>query len=188
MHNLKPITALGGDTARTDHFEGLIVTERPDFALVSLAARLGQEAACVAKASQHLGQGLPAAGQGWQADPYACFWMGPDQWMVSAPYGPHRDLASDLKQVVGDSGSVTEQTDGWCRFDLSGSGLRAVLERLCNVDLVGMPPSAARRTRLEHLGCFVWCLTPEHEVAILGPRSSAESLHHALITAAKSAL
>ncbi|MEP4036706.1 sarcosine oxidase, gamma subunit [Pseudophaeobacter sp.] len=188
MHKLKPITALGADKPQIDQFDGLEIAERPDFALASLAARQGAEAQCAELAKAHLGFDLPAAGQGHLADPHSGFWMGADQWMISAPQASHEDLAAALKTAVGDAGSVSEQTDGWCRFDLSGSGLKAVMERLCNADLASMALGDARRVRLEHLGCFIWCLNPGQAVAVLGPRSSAASLHHALVGAAKSAL
>ena len=188
MHNLKPITALGADKPQIAQFDGLEIAERPDFALASLAARQGEEAQCAELAKAHLGFDLPQPGQGDLAAPFSAFWMGPDQWMISAPHARHEDLAASLKQALGDCASVSEQTDGWCRFDLSGSGLKPVLERLCNADLATMATAEARRVRLEHLGCFIWCLQPGQSVAILGPRSSAASLYHALVGAAKSAL
>lgn len=188
MLNLKPITALGAEVPQVDSFDGLEIAERADFALASLAARQGEEVLCATKAQAYLGFDLPQPGQGSLAAPFSAFWMGPDQWMIAAPHDSHEDLASHLKQALGESASVSEQTDGWCRFDLSGAGLQAVLERLCNADLASMAAGEARRVRLEHLGCFIWCLEPSQSVAILGPRSSAASLHHALVGAAKSAL
>lgn len=188
MHKLKPITALGSDTAQVNQFDGLKISERPDFALASLSARQGHEGQCAELAKIYLGFELPGPGQGHFTATYSAFWMGPDQWMITAPHGGYEDLAARLKTAVGDVGSVSEQTDGWCRFDLTGPGLTAVLERLCNADLVTMASGDARRVRLEHLGCFVWCLEPGQAVAVMGPRSSAASLHHALVGAAKSAL
>lgn len=188
MHKLKATTALGADRPQVDQFDGLTIAERPDFALASLAARQGEEGDCAARASAYLGFELPPVGQGALAAPFSAFWMGPEQWMIAAPHDSHEDLAETLKQAIGDAGSVSEQTDGWCRFDLTGDGLSAVMERLCNVDLTAMAAGDARRVRLEHLGCFIWCLEPGQAVAVLGPRSSAASLHHALVAAAKSAL
>lgn len=188
MHKLKPMTALGASAAQRLQFAGLTITEREDQALASLSARLGQVEACNQAARAVFGADLPAPGQGVPGTSFGIFWMGPDQWMVTAPLERHEDLAAEVKRAVGTAGSVTEQTGGWCRFDLKGNRLGAVLERLCNVDFENMAQGAVTRSRLEHLGCFVWCLTPGNEVAILGPRSSAGSLHHALVTAAKSAL
>jgi sarcosine oxidase subunit gamma len=185
---LKAITALGADRPQVDQFDGLTLAERPDFALASLAARQGAEAQCASLVKEKLGFDLPAPGKGILAEPFGVFWMGPEQWMISAPHDSHEDLAETLKQAVGNAGSVSEQTDGWCRFDLTGAGLLAVMERLCNADLTTMEAGDARRVRLEHLGCFIWCLEPGQTVAVIGPRSSAASLHHALIGAAKSAL
>jgi sarcosine oxidase subunit gamma len=62
-----------------------------------------------------------------------------------------------------------------------------VLERLSNFDLARAAPGAATRTMLEHLGCYL-IKRDELLVTIYGPRSSAQSLHHALVVAAKSVM
>ena len=73
------------------------------------------------------------------------------------------------------------------RFDITASDLPALFERLCNHDLRRAGVGAATRTVIDHLGCYV-IRRSETEVTILGPRSSAHSLHHALTTAAKALL
>lgn len=188
MHKLTAITALGADRPQVDQFDGLTISERPDFALASLAARQGAEAQCATLVKDKLGLDLPAPGKGLLSEPFGVFWMGPEQWMVSASHNSHEDLAAQIKAMFGTVASVSEQTDGWCRFDLEGEGLAGVLERLCNVDFPWMTQGDVVRTRLEHLGCFVWCLSPGRKIAVLGPRSSAQSLHHALVSAAHSVL
>ncbi len=188
MHKLKPISALGAAQPQIDQIAGLTIAERSDLALASIAARQGQGEACMAAAQSWMQADLPSPGQGHLGQTYSCFWMGPEQWMVSADQADHEDLASEIKQSFGATASVSEQSGGWCRFDLKGAQLGAVLERLCNVDFAAMETGDVSRSRLEHLGCFIWCLQPGSEVAILGPRSSAGSLHHALVAAARSAL
>jgi len=188
VHSLKPITALAAAAAQTDHFEGLSIQERADCALASLAARQGQEAQCAEGAKALLGTDLPTPGKGVLGEPYSCFWMGADQWMVSADYAAHERLDREVKAAIGDAGSVTEQSDGWCRFDVTGERLQDVLERLCNVDLPAMQAGDVSRSRLEHMACFIWCLEPRQKVAIYAPRSAAGSLHHGLVEAARSVL
>ncbi|MEL6682896.1 MAG: hypothetical protein AAFQ09_09650, partial [Pseudomonadota bacterium] len=46
MHDLKPITALGGAEPRTDTIGTVTIAENDGVSLASVAARLGQEAAC----------------------------------------------------------------------------------------------------------------------------------------------
>ncbi|WP_424979632.1 sarcosine oxidase subunit gamma [Leisingera sp. S232] len=182
-HGLKAVTPLGGFEPRVDAFTGLLIREVSDCALASLAARQGDEDVLQSAAKSFLGDSLPEAAAWNEHGDFAAWWMGPDLWMVSAPHDEHELLAAALKEAVGDAGSVVEQTDGWCRFDLEGSRCFDVLERLCNANVRAGKPGDATRTSMEHLGVFLLCREPGQRYSIIGPRSSAASLHHALVTA-----
>ncbi|TIV87535.1 MAG: sarcosine oxidase subunit gamma, partial [Mesorhizobium sp.] len=84
--------------------------------------------------------------------------------------------------------AVTEQTDGWIAFEIvSRAGtapLEALLSKLVNIDFADFGPGRATRTGLEHISCFVIRRSETH-VAMLGARSFAGSLWHALETAAQ---
>ncbi len=179
-HRLKPLSPLGHTTPQTTTIGPVTITEVTSFALTSLATRRGREAD-VAKAAKAANIALPPPGQA----SIDALWLGPDQWLIQAPFTTHEDITAHFKPIFGDAASITEQTDAWVRFDLSGPDLHAMFERLCNLDTRAMRPGDATRSVIEHLGCYVIC----HEglFTLLGPRSSAKSLHHALITAAKSA-
>ena len=185
MHNLKPLTPLGHAAPRSDVIGAITITENTETALASVAARDGQSAQVQEALTQHFGLSLPAVGQSSTSDPIAAFWMGPDQWMLTAPHSSHELLASELKAKLGSTASVAEQTDGWCQFVVTGEALGDLFERLTNAPVRTMANGEVRRTTLEHLGVFLWCRT-DGEIAILGPRSSAGSLHHAVMAAAKS--
>jgi sarcosine oxidase subunit gamma len=103
---------------------------------------------------------------------------------VSAPIASHEDIAGIVKAAVGDAASVTEQTDGWVRFEITGERCRALFELLCNVDIQRMDAGQATRTQIEHLGTFVLCQTPGTAYSLLTLRSAAASLQHALEAAA----
>ena len=97
-----------------------------------------------------------------------CF-DGPHQWMLWRDYRSDPDWAAEIDGV----GGFTEQTDAWARFDLSGSGLLGVMERLCNLD------SARIQTGWPHEPKFtIWvCSWVVDAVAqIYVPRSMADSL------------
>ncbi|MBO9403385.1 sarcosine oxidase subunit gamma [Shimia sp. R9_3] len=185
MHKLKAITPLGSDTPRIDTIGTLTISEGVDSALASVAARAGQEAAVRDLLAGKLGLSLPDVGRSADAAPLAAFWSAPEQWMITALHDTHELLAFELKAVLGDAASVVEQTDGWCRFDVIGDTLEDLFERLSNAPIRTMGPSSVRRTTVEHVGVFLWRLSETH-VAVFGPRSSAASLHHGLISAAKS--
>lgn len=180
---LAPITPLGGTTPARVTIGPVTVTEVVDTALASLAARAGHDIAAAATAA---GIPLPGPGRAARGATYAAFWLGPQQWMVEAPFASHEDIVSHLKPVFGQTASLTEQTDAWARFDVTGSALPRLFERLCAYDLAAQVPGAATRTVIEHLGCYVILRDTGH-VSVLGPRSSAQSLFHALTTAARSA-
>lgn len=188
MHNLTPITALGGTAPRIDTVSGVTLTEQPGLALASVAARIGHEAGCAQHLADLLEGPVPAPGKARLHDPEAAFWTGPDQWIVGAPFDTHEDLAAQLVHRFGKTASITEQTDAWVTFDLRGDGMEAVMELLCPLNIRAMQTGDATRTSIHHLGCFVLRRDPSNWLRILGPRSSAGSLHHAIHSAMISAL
>lgn len=188
MHDLIAITPLGDTTARIDTFEGLRISENPDFALASVTSRLGQAKPMAAALKKQLGLDLPDVSKIATKKGLWAFWTGPDQWMIEAPHDSHEDLASQLKAALGNSASVVEQTDGWARFDIEGPRAGDMFERLCPLDTQRMQTGSVSRTSIEHLGCFVLCRAAGGSFSVIGPRSSAASLHHALCVAAKSAI
>lgn len=183
VHDLIAITPLGQHAPRTDSHAGITMTEVVETGLVSVTARLGHEKATADLVASITGQKAPTPARAAKG----AFWMGPDQWMVETPLAgkddPAREIAAKAKGIA----SITDQSEAWCRFDLTGDRLADVFERLCNADLRRFEGGEAVRTAIEHLGCFLICRTPQH-VSVLGPRSSAGSLHHAILTAMRSAL
>jgi sarcosine oxidase, subunit gamma len=179
-HRLKPLSPLGNAAPQTDTIGPVIITENASIALASLATRKGRDAD-VTKAANALNLSLPPPGHASDN----ALWLAPDQWLIEAPFATHEDITAHLKPTFGDAASITEQTDAWVRFDITGPDLHALFELLCNLDTRTMHPGHATRTVIEHLGCYV--TRRADGFTILGPRSSAKSLHHALITAAKSA-
>ncbi|MES2433495.1 MAG: sarcosine oxidase subunit gamma [Pseudomonadota bacterium] len=182
---LKSLSPLGQVAAQSDTIGAVTITENPGTALASLAARMGCYAE-VASLAASAGMPLPGPGRAETAT-YGAFWLGPEQWMIEAPFATHEDITAVLKPIYGEAASITEQTDAWVRFDVTTSNLSAYFERLCNFDLHKAGAGAATRTVIEHLGCYV-IRRSDTLVSLLGPRSSAHSLHHALVTAAKALL
>lgn len=186
MASLLAMTALGVREAATVTHGPLTITERIDVALASVATRKGRMAD-LAKAAQAAGVPLPGPAMHQSGAPYAAFWVSPEMWFVEAPFATHELIADLLKTALGDAASITEQTDAWVAFDLSAPDLAPILERLCNVDFRAVPDGYATRTVMEHLGVYLIKHSPG-AARIYGPRSSAESLLHALETSAASVL
>lgn len=187
MHDLAPFCALGGSAPRIDQVAGVTLTETPGHALASVAARLGQEDACTKHLGTLLGSEAPGVGSWVRSEPISAFWTGPDQWMLSAPFDTHEDLAAQLTAHFGATTAITEQTDAWVWFDMQGDGVEQVMQLCANIDIEKMPVGAAARSVIHYMGVFVLRSAPD-ALTILGGRSSGGSLHHALLTAMKSAL
>jgi sarcosine oxidase, subunit gamma len=179
------MTALGRREATVVTVGPLTITERTDVALASVAARRGR-LADLATSAQAVGVPLPGPSRHQGAEPYAAFWIAPEMWIVEAPFATHEPIAAMLKAALGDAASVTEQTDAWVAFDLAAPDLSPLLERLCNVNFPAALAGHATRTVIEHLGIYL-IKHGADRARLYGPRSSAESLLHAMTVAATSA-
>ena len=182
---LAALTPLGHAEPLTETIGPFTIAERIDTALASLAIRMHREPD-VRKAAKEAGIPLPEPGRHATAK-LAAFWLSPEMWMVEAPFATHEDIRTHLLAIFDDAASITEQTDAWVRFDLSGATLPSLMERLCNVDLARVTDGAATRTVIDHLGCYL-IKHGTSRITLYGPRSSAETLHHALAVAARSLL
>ncbi len=184
MASLQPLTAFGRREPITVTHGALTIAERIDVAIASVAARKGR-LADLARAAGAVGVPLPGPASHQLGSPYSAFWVTPEMWFVEAPFATHEGIADLLKAALGDTASITEQTDAWVILDLAAPDLAPLLERLCNVDFPSMPTGHATRTVIEHLGVYL-IRHGQGAVRLYGPRSSAESLLHALETAAHS--
>ena len=182
----KSLTALGQDRAQVVAIGPYKITERFDLALASVAVRRGQEKA-FATAAKKLGVPLPTVSSHAAGAVFSAFWVTPEMWFVEADFASHEDITAHLKPAFGETASITEQTDAWVRFDVAGAGLGTLFERLTNLDLAMLPDGFASRTVIEHLGVYLIKRTAT-EVVLYGPRSSAQSLLHALTVTAKSVI
>lgn len=183
MASLMALTALGAREPLTVTHGALTIAERNDVALASVAARKGRMSDLV-KAAKAAGVPLPGPATQEAGTPYSTFWVAPEMWFVEAPFATHELIAEILKSALGDGASITEQTDAWVAFDLAAADLSPVLERLCNVDFGTVATGYATRTVMEHLGVYLVKHGPG-AARIYGPRSSADSLLHALETTAR---
>jgi sarcosine oxidase subunit gamma len=190
------MTPLGGMTPRRDEIGGFTMREVIDRAMMSLAARAGQDKATAkiiaalvcGKApgpEQFIGPGQFIGGM--SKTKLAAFWYAPGQWMLDAPLAIHDDITAILPEKYASKVSVTEQTDGWCRFEIEGKEIDRLCSLLCAVDTRGFTVGSASRTTIEHIGVFILRMATR-KMQIIAPRSSAESLHHALITAMRSSI
>jgi sarcosine oxidase subunit gamma len=179
-------TPLGATAPRRSAIGALAITEIVDTALASVSLRLGAAEAFAAAAGDLFGTALPEPGHWASGETFTLIWTGPDQWFVEAPLDTHDGIDLILKERLGRTASLTDQTDGWVRFDIEGATVVDLLERLCPVPSRRMQTRDATRTLLEHIGCLLICRETGRRFSVLGPRSYAASLHHALCATARS--
>ena len=185
MHKLAPKTALGKAEPISEQIGDLTISENSDLAIASVAARLGKEKQCVQLLQDVIGSGAPSPGHAALSDTFSAIWLGPDQWLVTAPLDSHELLADEVSAQLSDIASVTEQNDAWVCFDIMGASVANLFERLCPVPLRRMSRGEAQRTTIHHIGCIVVATEKLEAVRVLGPRSSAGTLHHALVSVAR---
>ncbi|SMO92502.1 sarcosine oxidase subunit gamma [Paracoccus laeviglucosivorans] len=178
MTDLHPICALGATQPQTRRFGPLTLAENSELALASVALRRDA-------ASPDLPQPVPGE---WQAaGDIAAFWTGPDQWMVEGPGLAATDFAAQIAARAPGC-SVTEQTDGFVAFEITsttGPGpIRALLEKLVNVDAHRFTAGHATRTGFHHMSVFV-IRRADDRLALIGMRSAAGTIWHALTDAAE---
>ncbi|MEC7211724.1 MAG: sarcosine oxidase subunit gamma [Pseudomonadota bacterium] len=179
MASLTPTTALGGTTPFDKTIGPVRIAEQAAPVMASLAMLKGKSAGFAKAANAHLGA-LPAPGKMQTRNRTGTIWMGPDQYLVEGME------AVALAAAFGASAAITDQSDAWVRFDVTGDDVVAMLERLSNADSRRMAQGDATRTAIHHMHCVVICRNGGTDFTILGPRSSAASLHHALVAAAAS--
>ena len=179
MASLTPTTALGGTIPFDETIGGNRIREASDTVMASLAMLKGKGAAFKKAAANQLGT-LPAPGNGGSDKQASTVWMGPDQYLVEGID------AATLSATFGASAAVTDQSDAWVRFDVTGGDVIAMLERLSGANTRKMKAGSATRTAIHHMHCVIVCRAAKTDFTILGPRSSAASLHHALVAAAAS--
>ena len=179
MASLTPTTALGGTFPFDETIGGNRIREVSEAAMASLAMLKGKGAAFKKAAASLLGE-LPAPGHAEGTNQTSTIWMGPDQYLVEGID------AATLAATFGASAAITDQSDAWVRFDVTGGDVVAMLERLSGADTRRMQAGSATRTAIHHMHCVIVCRAGGTDFTILGPRSSAASLHHALVAAAAS--
>lgn len=181
MPDLTPLTALGDPAPRSVTHGALTLTETPGLALASLALRRGTAEPAP------FGLALPGPGRRVAGRGMAAFWTGPGQWMLEAEARAETDFAAEVAAACPGC-SVTEQTDGFVAFEIASADgavpIGALLTKLVNLDAAAFAPGHAIRTGLEHMSVFV-LRRDEGQLAVLGMRSAAGTLWHALETAAR---
>jgi len=171
-------TPLGGADPQRMVAGDLTLTEVCRLSLASLAGAKDSAKDCALPALA--GLTLPKPG-GWaEAEGVGAVWLAPHTWLLSDA-AVNTDLALRLGAECSDC-AITDQSDVWAVFDLTGPGaaVEACLERLVNLAPAALSPGHGQRTLVGHLSVIVIRCEAGH-VRLLGMRSAAGSLCHHLV-------
>ena len=185
MPKLHALSPLGYATPHKDTVGAYAISEVTDRAMASVTARKDCGAAVKAILIKILKQPAPEVG-GYCAGEIEAFWTGQSQWMLAASFVNHEDIVASFASKFKGKASLTEQTDGWSRFAITGPDINRLCTLLCNLDTRVLKVGTASRTSVEHIGCF-FIRVADDCLHVIGPRSSAGSLYNAISVAAKSA-
>jgi len=176
---LTAVSPLGGYDK--DH-GGVHLTELTDLSIVSIALPLGGEAAAEKTIKNAFGTAAPPVGTTALSKGGAerLVRLGRDQIFALFTH-----VSPDAERVIAArlnaSAYCTDQSDVWVALEISGTGARAALERICPIDLHAhaFPEGNVARTSMEHLGTIILRTGPE-KFLLLSASSSAHSFLHAL--------
>lgn len=185
MPNLQVLSPLGYIKPYTETVGDFTLSEITDRAMASVTSRKECYSAVKKILEKILNQPAPSVGE-YRSGHVDAFWTGQTQWMLTAPFAMHDDILASFSEKFKGMASLTEQTDGWCHLAVSGLDIDRLCSLLCNADMRLLKTGTATRTTIEHIGCFV-LRQADDKIQIIGPRSSAESLYHMVVTAARSA-
>lgn len=178
--------AVSARLGKQDEPGGVKLREIRGFDLALVACRRGKWAALISSVKRRFGVEPPRAGKVIRVGERLLVWSGPEQFLVMVP---RRDtpLADELTKALGDTASVSDQSDARCLLALSGPQVRDVLAKLVSIDLDDsiFPSGSAAATIIDHTNVVIWRGLDDRDIYhILCPTSYAGSLWHAVVEAA----
>ena len=126
-------------------------------ALATVLLRKGQRDALAAQCRLHLALELPNGPQRTVGREVALVGTGPGAWLAVRDEGKG-DFAPWLKAILGDTVSISDQSDGYAVLRLSGPKVRAILAKMVPIDLHPkvFPVGSAAVTLAGHIGATLW--------------------------------
>jgi sarcosine oxidase subunit gamma len=177
-----PFTDLAFSSAAS---RGVLVADRDGLGVATVLVRRGRLAALTQRVRERFGIELPRGPQRIAAGNIAFAGTGPEAWLATGEqHGNAFGLA--LKEALGDTASVADQSSGYAVLRMTGPKLRETLAKVLPIDLHprAFAPGAVASTTASHVGATLWRLedaadgSPVFEIAVF--RSLAGSFWHIL--------
>ncbi|MBL6454269.1 hypothetical protein JMJ55_02965 [Belnapia sp. T6] len=109
-----------------------------------------------------LGFALPGPGESAETAGITALWMQPRGWLLSAPWDGEGALLTRAAPLA-PAAALVDQSHGRCTIRLAGAKSRAVLAKLCRIDLHPriFGPGRVAATQVAHLACLLHQAEPE---------------------------
>ncbi|MGW1679313.1 sarcosine oxidase subunit gamma [Saccharopolyspora sp. NPDC002376] len=163
------------------------LTEEPFLTQVNLRVHPGSPA--VARIEHALNLALPHHEPNLVSgdEHAAALWLGPDEWLLTAPDGQSPTLLAALDDALSDSlGSTVDVSANRTTLRLSGPMSREVLEKLCSLDLHprwSFTPGHCAQTLIGRTQAILWQLNREPTYRLLVRNSFSPYLADVLLDA-----
>ena len=188
-HTLTPRAPFTGLAFSSAPSRGVLVADRDGLGLAAVLVRKGCLAALTARVRQRFGIELPRGPRRIAAGDVAFAGLGPAAWLASSEERGNA-FALTLKEAVGDTASVADQSSGYAMLRLTGPKLRETLAKVLPIDLHprAFAPGDVASTTASHIGATLWRLEdsaeglPVFEIAVF--RSLAGSFWDTLTRSA----
>ncbi|MDF2764552.1 MAG: sarcosine oxidase subunit gamma [Rhodospirillales bacterium] len=151
---------------------GIVLSERPFRAMVNLRGE-ASDAGFLSAVRAAAGVELPLQPNTTQrAAPVTALWLGPDEWLITAPAGEERVLVPALRASFGERhAAVIDLTESRTVIAVSGAHARDLLAKGCTLDLHprAFPVGACAQTGLARAGALLHLVdeAPTFEITIL---------------------
>lgn len=150
--------ALPGRYGATDGEAGVMIAERANLGLATVAARKGQDEQLKARVREAYGIDVPSGPQVVHGKDVSFMGTGPEEWFAVSESLGNEALAEDLAAKLKGLASVSDQSSGRAVVRVSGPRARDVLAKGLAVDLDPrvFPSGSAATSTISHMGVVLW--------------------------------
>lgn len=163
-------TALPGRFGRPEGAPGVLLRERIDVGIATVAARKGQSVALRDAVQRTYGVALPDGSRHASGDAAGFIGTGPGQWLAVSTRHANGALADDLSRHLKGLASISDQSDGRAVIRLAGPAARDVLAKGLPIDLHPsvFAPGAAATSVIALMGVTLWQVddAPTYDLAV----------------------
>ena len=177
-YDLYPVSALGGFD---ESWGDLRLHEVTPLSLISLAVPLDAEASFQNFIESEFGLSPVFPGMSQSKNGMWLLGLARDLVFLVSPF-LENPLPRERLEASRGCAYLTDQSDSWAHIEITGPGVRTVLERICSLNLHSHQFSvgSVARTIMDHLGVIIW-RTDENTFRLMSARSSARCFLNALV-------